>query len=734
MAETTELEMQVRSLQIRAEDVSTDDRVIDATFATDAKVRMFDWESWKPIHEVLPAPARTDADHVLLLDSHKRGTEDCLGSCLNIRSEGGNTIGQMRFDEDENSDRILGKYRSKSLRSVSVGYAVRCHVVIPAGESAEVNGVRYEADPQLDLRVATDWFLREVSAVTIPADDGAVVRELASIRCSQVSEEQATQLLKQQRQPSLPFPETPEPSGGESAQRSTDQTPKPAESGRKETEMSDNKTTDPVVEQRQDVDVESVRKEAVEAERSRVAELRKLAGDDVRSETLQKAIDDGTSADDFRGLCLTDLREQRSSEPVGSDAPFNIQIGSDNRKARDMNAQSLGLAVAQRLGMKRSPEQLAGRMISDEVTGEMRFERDGHRASEDARKEFERQLERSDKYRNVHSIDLCRFALEMQGIEAPLERKQIATRSMSTPAVSTIYSTAIGAVLLDNLGTMMDSTIGWSAERDAKSFKEQELHRLEGGKLRRRERGTKAKSARFSDSMECYRVHEFAENLLLDRQDLVDDEIGAWLTATEEYSRSILSLRPDLVLSLLMSNPAMKTDNVNAFHADHGNILSLGLGEDSIGELLSKIAIQQNANGVNLNLQATHLIVPATSKFRGRQAANSSETRSTDNNRGTMNPLEQENLVIHGDARLDTGFVDPITETNIAANPKAFFAAVEGGAYGVTVGFLEGSNRMPWLNTTVKNSDGVYGLSIDVAHTIGAGLSDYRGLGRSIQP
>ena len=98
---------------------------------------------------------------------------------------------------------------------------------------------------------------------------------------------------------------------------------------------------------------------------------------------------------------------------------------------------------------------------------------------------------------------------------------------------------------------------------------------MEGGRLRRRNRGTEADHATFADTMESYRVNDFASQLVIDRQDIIDDELGAWSTALDEYARAVLSLRPDIVYAVLAANAAMATDGVVLFHAaTHANLFT----------------------------------------------------------------------------------------------------------------------------------------------------------------
>ncbi len=703
--------LQTRTFQCRADTWDAESRTVDAVIATDDPVMVFDWRSEQMVQEVLRMDLVTlpEGAQVVLLDSHSRWNLDTvLGSIRDLRVEGGNLVGTLHFVEgDPDVDKVVRKVEQGHIRDISVGYRVRKYVAIRRGETMTVEGISYTAE-QYRMHIATEWEPYEGSLTAVGADSKSKLRETPEEALSLRSGEQ----------------ETPE-------SECSDSQTEPAGHGNRKDSVVPKATETPAEDQTRqpEVNEDQIRQQAVAAERSRVAEIRKIGGDDVRSETIQKAIDDGTTAEAFRELALADIRSQRSAtEPVGSDAPNVILAG--NRHERDCNVASLAAGVAMRLGV-RNPEDVMGRINHDPETGETTFERPGFRQMEEARKEMERNLERGYQYRNMHSIDLCREGLRIAQIESPLERRSIATRAFSTPAVSTIYTQATSALLLQNLGNMIDSTNGWVAEREANSFKSQELHKLEGGKLAHRARGKKAEQARFSDLMETYKVKEFARTLLLDRQDLVDDEIGAWQSAMDEFARAILAVRPDLVYAVLLSNPALR-DGTALFAAGRNNDLTaLQLDQASVQASTTAVGNQRNSSGVNLNLNANYLITSSTNKYVGRQIANSTEVREASAANGTINPMAEDNLQIRSDARLTTGFDDPVTGDAIAPAPTMWFSAVANGAYGITVGSLTGTNGMPTMNTTVKNSEGVYGLALDVAHVQGAGASDYRGLCRS---
>ena len=705
-------DIQTRSAQVRAGSANEDELTIETVLATDRPVRMFDYRNWEVIDEVLPAEARLESDHMPLLDSHSRHTvSNNLGHLENVRSEGGDTICRMHFDsEDELAQKTFKKYKNGHLRSVSVGYEVTRYETIGKGETRSVAGKDYTAGEDRKLRIATQWRVDEGSAVNIPADDKANVR---GVRSSQVSETEAAELLKQRKNQ----PES----------ERTDSTKEPtAESGsqRKESAVPDTapKTTVDDQTRQNTVDEAQVREAAQKAERKRVADLYEIAGDDVAVETVRKAIEDGTSAEDFRSIALKELRKSRedaSPGAAGSDAP-NIQTG--DRHARDCTQETLGLAIAMRLSQGKNIEDLYGRMSVADGSGKVEYH---ERALASRIKNRDNVLEQANQYRRLPLVDICREALRMSQQDIPLDRGDMIQRAMSTPALTTIFTNAIGAELLGNFESVPDSTQGWCREGDTLDFHSKDRHKVDGGRMTKHRRGGEAEHAEAVDRKESNRAHRYSKQLKIDEMDIADDALNAIQDRALEYGLATGSLRPDLVYAVLLANPTL-SDSIALFHADHGNLSTSG---GSLSGLCTSIANQTNAKGLNMALQARYVITSPTKGDDAYRLISSRETRGTGETLGTNNPAQRRNLIALEEPRLDTGFVDPDTGAAVAAASNSFFVASNMVAY--TLEVLYGlTGRMPLVRSEpLKN--GSWGMSWDVKYDMGVAALDHRGLAKS---
>jgi len=480
-------------------------------------------------------------------------------------------------------------------------------------------------------------------------------------------------------------------------------------------------------------DVEKVRAEAVKEgirlERERQDKIRSLAGDDVSPECLEKCLaDPDMTVDGARDAFLSDIRAQRAaaSRPAEVDEPKPLERSGNKRTAPSIDV--LTAAVTLRMGGEDAVKKL--QYLEYNPTGNsLRMKRKSAQVTEEQRKEHERTVNDAYAFERRSSQEICELMLRASKVEVPLESDDIINRSLSTPAISTIYTQTMGAILLQNIGETADSTAGWCREQDVKNFKNNELHQFEGGQLSKRNRGEVARPASFADTMEQYQLKEYASVLNIDRQDLIDDDLNAWLNAMAEYARGIQDLRPSLVYGFMSANAALATDGVALFHATHSNLItSSALAAATLQTAVTALASQRGPGGLNLNLRDCYLITSETLSFTADQLTMSAEIREAAAANGTMNPLRQRNIATRSDSRLNIGFTYPLTGAAVAAAGTTWYLAAAGGAYGMTVGYRTGTNRMPTMSTTVYNGGGKYGMAMDVNFDIGVGVQNYQGL------
>jgi hypothetical protein len=778
-SDVREIRRSERSLQIRAETANSDEMTIEAVLSTEQPVRMFDWREYKVMDEVLLSSGRTNDATIPMLDSHRRWSlDDVFGHMKDIRTEGANTVVTCCFDkDDDNATRAFRKYKNGHCRALSVGYTVMKYVDIGPGQSATVAGRKWTASPDRKMRICTEWRADEGSLVVLGADSKAKTRGARDIDglSSEVSDEDVEYLMKREErrqkrsERSITDAEpiqgealvatlqsaTPTPTvvvnvnnGDARSQESntapTGATPEvstldtvnqsvPADAGGDQ-ERTGTMSTTVTADSSAAPDVEKIRTEArqegIRLERERQEAIREAAADDVSPECLARCLaDPEMTVENARAAFLQDIRAARSaaSRPVGGDAPPAGSSGSRSGKPAALDV--LTAAVALRMGGEAAVKMLPY-MQYDPVLNQLRMRRLTSHISDEQRKLHERAVNEAYEFEQYESAEICENALRAQKDDfSSRHRHDIVTRAISTPAVSTIYTQTMGAVLLANLGELGDSTLGWCKEQDVKNFKPQELHRLEGGRLKKRNRGETARQASFADAMESYRIAEYSNTLIMDRQDLIDDDLNAWMTAMDEYSRGIKDLRPSLVYGFLATNAALLTDSTTLFHADHSNVLtSSALAAATLQNAITLLASSRGIGGLPLNLRNCVLITSETLSFTADQLVGSAEIREAAAANGTTNPLRMRNIATRSDSRLNVGFVNPANDIDVAGAPTTWYLAAAGGAYGIHVGYRTGTNRMPTMGTKVINGAGQYGLAMDVQFDVGVGVQGYQGL------
>jgi hypothetical protein len=334
----------------------------------------------------------------------------------------------------------------------------------------------------------------------------------------------------------------------------------------------------------------------------------------------------------------------------------------------------------------------------------------------------QRAMEAAHRFSQMSAIDICREAIRLDGRMIPSGRDNVIEAAFSGSALVNIWSTNVNARLLVKFQEATDSTRGWVQESDVADFRINERSRVKkGGRLTKHARGGSADHHSGEDTKEQYRIARYSEQIFVDEMDVIDDRLMALNDVIDEIALAAARLRPDLVYAILLSNPDMQ-DGDPLFATARSNLDETGAAMDAthIKEGLTRMALMQE-NGVNLNLEATHLVTAKTLLFAAQQVLNSAEVREPSaTGGGTKNPLQGFIPKIESDSRIDNGVIDPDSGTTIAGDPTAFFL-VAGNNPTIEVGYRQGSGRAPKVTTWKKaGEDGMWGMGASVNMDIGA--------------
>lgn len=274
-------------LRLRAapESWNPETREIEVVWSTGADVQRSTWmgERWIERLSMDPAHIRTERLEAgaPLLDSHRSyGAANVLGSVVpgSVRVEDGVGFARVRLTDAADVASTVRKIVDGSIRNISVGYRIHRNEVSEAEDGSEI-------------RTATDWEPHEISAVPVPADARAQVRELPG-------------------DDALPENDT----------------------------MTDKTPAAPVV------DVAAERAAAIADERKRVSEINAAARSLGIDDAANAFIDDGTSADVARAALI----EKRAEQDKQTKVKPRFEVG---RSHDDKIREGITNAVMHRTGL-----------------------------------------------------------------------------------------------------------------------------------------------------------------------------------------------------------------------------------------------------------------------------------------------------------------------------------------------------------------------------------------------
>jgi hypothetical protein len=711
--------MHVRTLQLRPSTINEEARTVDAVVATEDAVTSIDLRTWEPVYEILRMDGVEIPEQIPLLDNHSRSSiRSQVGSIRNLRVENGQLLGTLHVSASEEG--VWTKIKERHITDVSVGQRPLETTVIPPGRSSTVNGRTYTAPADRALNINTRWRPREGSLTSIGADPRAKIRsqqeskpmnerlrkflETLGLRAD-ASEAEAQEFYAKLNQadkaradaaaagtqPTNPPAGQTQPAG---SQRS-DPPPTPPADG--------NGRTTPT-------DPEEAARQAVVAERNRVRQLRELAGEDIPEETLRQAIDDGWDLTRASREFLTAVRTNRA-------APVGPAIHSRSQE-QNMNARSLAAGFMVAHGINDPTRHVMYNGLRSRAEGQI----------------TEQDADRGDQFRGMSAVDLCRMAAYLDTGRTYWDPDEAIRSAMSGATLNHVFSTNVYARLMEGWNEVADTT-SWCDSEDVPNFLEQEDITLSAeARLKRHPRGGTATDATASDSHETYKIARFTRKFTADEQDILDDRLGAIMRMPYEMGQAAARLRPDLVYSILLANPALIADAVALFHATHKN---LATGADSaLSAAALKAAVKamgsQRQGDVVLNIKPRFLIVPMALSDTAKECLTSTAlakvgTANAVTEYMPINILAGENITLVIDDRVGTaGVYDPTTEKIRPGSDTNWFLSA-GGPRTIRVVYRRGTNRQPQLRSFTLDK-GQWGIGWDIKHDIGAKAMDFPGM------
>jgi len=553
----------------------------------------------------------------------------------------------VKFDDDEDSEKVFQKVKKGIIKGVSVGYAVSSWEEVKAGKMS-ANG-RF-AGPAY---VALKWQPFEISIEPTPADPSVGVgRSLESPFESEDNIMNGLKLLSLQAQ-GFHIPDTggnasggAAPSGERSAQPAAGAPP----------------ANDP----------EELRRQAANAERTRVTEISELC----------------------RSFGMDDAEYIRNGTPVMEVKEAILQKQLQERKPHTGQVQII-VEASDKFRAAASDALLmrAGRVVSQPAPGAMEL-------------------------RGLRLRDLAIECLRQVGeTQAHMMRDEdLLKRALSPDSTfQGIISNAVNKTLSSSYQETPTTFQYWTSRGSNSDFKAAEHYRMsEAGNLELLpQNGQINYDTPMKDEKVTKAVLSYAKRWGFTREAFINDDLGMLNRVPAAYVMSAKRGINRLVYKMLATNPAIY-DGKALFHIDHKNLGTAGkIGKDPMSEARKKMRLQKDQRGeATLNISPKFLLVPAALETDASQFMRSESDLSSSNS-GVANVFRNSYSVII-DAELDAYSSD-----------AWYLAADQNLADTIEVTYLRGQEE-PTVETDIPFDR--MGLDFRIYFDYGVTVLDYRGL------
>lgn len=583
-------DLTTRTYALRADSYDEATHSVEAILTTENRVRVFDLNTWEMVSEILRMDglALPDIGQVPLLDTHDRSTIfKQLGSTRNLRVEGDKLVGRRYFDSTEEGRKAETKVAEGHVTDGSIGYQILTSVMIDAGKSAEINGATYTAGPADNLRVVTQWTLKEDSLCPIGADGAAKNRDESRTpnkKESNMDPKFAEWLISRGWNPDAindieadklkslrtEYDASLTPADPVVPDEVRTDTPTESQRGEPTGEIAD--------QVRSAVQAEMAARHTAETER--VASIRAIAADgdgDAVTEAIETAVRTGVTVDQARQAVLEAVRQNRPN--ITSVPGVHIR----------------GEATADELS--------AGLLIRSSV-----FDDD----EAFVRAVGEEAANNGDRYRDINTLDLCRMAIVMAGRNIPSGREDTIRAAFSTSSLPKILGNTARLSLLRGYTTVRDTWSSWCNFGSVANFQQVTRARLtDAGELELVNNNGEVDFSNVVEEYEQFNISTYARNTAFTRKNIINDDLGVLTRQQVRDGRKARLKIAKLVYVHLLANGTMG-DGTALFHADHSNYAAgLALSSANLGAAIQKFRKQTDKAGEPIDIEPAILLVPS---------------------------------------------------------------------------------------------------------------------------
>lgn len=587
-----------------------------------------------------------------------------------IRVDSGVARASIKLDSGPENQSVIRKIKDGIIRNVSVGYVVHKFEVMQ------------KDDDSVPLYRATDWEPYEISLVPIGADSGAGIREGPSTHPCEIVHNQQNNLNHK-----------------ETNMTNTNQTEQVITPVRTEADPQEEQLeaiTATLTEADDDQPQQSPApstvsysmEDGIKRERARVQEIQKMvrAAKLVDASALEdKLINSGASVKQARKVVLDKLAESSTDKEIRSVRLVRDEM--DSMKQVIENAL-LHRYDPNRFKLDSSAREFRGKTLME--LGRDMLERRGFKTG------------------GISRNDLAGAILGMQVRDAG--------GYMSTSDFPYILANIANKTLRDAYESTPQTFKPFCRQVTMPDFKMVTRVQLgDAPSLEKVNESGEFKRGSLSESKEQYQLATYGKVIPINRQVIINDDLGAFTRLPALFGKSAADLESDTVWSIITGNMPMG-DGVDLFHAKHGNVSASGgtINIQTLGAARQSLRQQKGLNGRFINVTAKYLIVPTSLETVAQQMMASTNivyTKSPD-----VNPFAG-TLSIIAEPRLD------------AASSTAWYLAGDPGQIDtIEYAYLEGNEGVHLESRVGFDVDGV---ELKARLDFAAKAIDHRGLYRN---
>lgn len=608
-------------------------RSVEVVASTQAPVTVFDFEEWQPIREVLLMSGcqLPESGRVPLLDCHSREhAGDIVGSFDRIRVEDGpqgpQLVGRAVFSATPDGEAPFRKVVEGHLTDVSVGYDVIAYQRIRAGEVAVIEGVAYEGP----LRVSTQWRLLELSCVPVGADSFAKMR-------SAINNLQPARKGKKERVMSK---ESGQHERGKIAARlrallglreDPEEQPAPEEEPRQAV-VTDGSGTTVEPEQLDDAELDQLVDDLG-------ALLDEAEAEQEGREDPQQPEDAQREGSDDKNACRSAvLARLMASLTPGQRQRFGQQLERQRIRGIRELARSFQLSPDQEDKLVSSGMSLgrARKQVEDIVAQRQNFgpgyqvvsvgrtEKESFRAAvQDSLllrcgTKLEKPAPGADELQGMTLREIAREMVIRSGQRAGGDIRTIVGRALTTTDMPQLLVETSRRTLMEAYEQAPETWRDWCETGTATDFKAGKALGLEGDvALKKIPEYGEYTDGRLAENAEEYRVETFGRKLVISRQAIINDDLGALADMPRMYGEACAALVGDVAYAALIDAALKMGDGKPLFDSAHHNLFTGKGGAptvENLGAVVTGMELQQDSFGRVVTIQPRFFIAPIALK------------------------------------------------------------------------------------------------------------------------